>query len=105
MDTNTPDIKPNVSELNESVPSPQITLKVRDQLGGEIEFRLKPSTRFSKLAKAYADKKNLRLHDLRFSVDGERIDFISNDKTIQDLQLEDDDVIEVNITQVGGGKS
>lgn len=94
------DIKPNISEM-ESNP-PQITLKVRDQRGGEIEFKLKPSTKFSKLAKAYAEKKGLQLNNLRFSMDGMKIDR-STEKTIENLKLEDSDVIDVNTDQVGGG--
>ncbi|ORZ29592.1 ubiquitin-2 like Rad60 SUMO-like-domain-containing protein [Catenaria anguillulae PL171] len=76
----------------------QVSLKLRDHTGSEIEFKVKSTTKFSKVAKAYAEKKGLTLADLRFDFDGNRIR-PEQDETIDDLDLQDGDTIDVATAQ------
>ncbi|KAJ3370946.1 Small ubiquitin- modifier 1 [Allomyces arbusculus] len=95
-DDRKPDVKPAAGGAVQ-----QVTLKLRDPQGSEIEFKVKSTTKFQKIAKAYADKKNIDLAGLRFQVDGERVDLLS-EQTVGELDLEDGDIVDVVINQVGG---
>lgn len=54
---------------------------------------------------AYAGKKSVDIGTLRFMTpDGDRIKPGAYDKTVTDLELEDEDCIDVFIEQVGGNR-
>ncbi|KAJ3367069.1 Small ubiquitin- modifier 1 [Allomyces javanicus] len=95
-DDRKPDVKPAAGGALQ-----QVMLKFRDPQGNEMEFKVKSTTKFHKIAKAYADKKNIDLAGLRFQVDGERVDLLS-EQTVGELDLEDGDIVDVEINQVGG---
>lgn len=76
-----------------------ITLKVRDQSGDEMMFKVKKGTKMSKIFTAYAQRKGLDSGNLRFQYDGERI---NDDDTPKMLEMEDGDQIDTTIEQVGG---
>ncbi|KAL7753188.1 hypothetical protein RI367_000963 [Sorochytrium milnesiophthora] len=78
----------------------QITLKMRDSQDNDIDFRVKPSTKFCKVAKAYADKRHIDVNAIRFlRDDGERLQ-ATEDKTVEHLGLADGDTIDVQLNQV-----
>eukprot|EP00500_Bicosoecida_sp_ms1_P000525 CAMPEP_0203812104 /NCGR_PEP_ID=MMETSP0115-20131106/3950_1 /ASSEMBLY_ACC=CAM_ASM_000227 /TAXON_ID=33651 /ORGANISM="Bicosoecid sp, Strain ms1" /LENGTH=176 /DNA_ID=CAMNT_0050720941 /DNA_START=41 /DNA_END=570 /DNA_ORIENTATION=+ len=77
-----------------------ISLKVRDQAGTETVFKVKPSTKFEKIFKAYAGRKGVEVNSLRFTFDGERIE---PHHTPVDLEMEDGDQVDAIMTQLGGG--
>mmetsp|Transcript_15179 Transcript_15179/g.17189 ORF Transcript_15179/g.17189 Transcript_15179/m.17189 type:complete len:96 (-) Transcript_15179:586-873(-) len=89
------DTKPNIDEK----PSNTITLRVKDQSGEETFFRVKPTTKMSKVFEAYAQRKAVQTSALRFLLDGERI---SGDQTPEKLELEDKDQIDCLLEQTGG---
>ncbi|KAJ3367068.1 Small ubiquitin- modifier 3 [Allomyces javanicus] len=91
-----PDVKPAAGGTVQ-----QVSLKLRDQQNNEIEFKVKSTTKFQKIAKAYADKKGVDVNSLRFNLDGDRVD-IQSEQTVADLGLEDGDSIDVTTFQVGG---
>ncbi|KNE56128.1 hypothetical protein AMAG_01964 [Allomyces macrogynus ATCC 38327] len=106
-DDRKPDVKPAAGGAVQ-----QVTLKLRDPQGNEIgecqllspKFKAKSTTWFHKIAKAYADKKNIDLAGLRFQVDGERVE-LQSEQTVGELELEDGDTADVEINQVGGARA
>ena len=62
-----------------------IQLKVKNQQGNEVHFKLKKSTPLLKLTDAYCSRVGLTASQVRFMVDGERI---SADHTAKKLGLE-----------------
>merc|ERR1711972_1211789 len=76
-----------------------IQLKVKDQQGSEVQFKIKKSTPLRKLMDAYCSRLGLQSSQVRFMVDGERI---APDDTAEKLGLEDEDLIDVAMEQTGG---
>lgn len=76
-----------------------ITIRVKDQTGEETMFKIKKSTKMSKVFNAYAQRKGVEASSLRFLLDGERI---SGDESPKMLELEDEDQIDCVLAQVGG---
>eukprot|EP00939_MAST-03C_sp_MAST-3C-sp1_P000844 g844.t1 len=79
--------------------SEPITLRVKDQGGEEIFFKVKNTTKMEKVFKHYANRKGVSADNLRFLLDGKRI---SGSTTPKELELEDQDQIDVVLEQVGG---
>jgi len=76
-----------------------INIKCIDQSGREVFFKLKTTTPFSKMFDAYATKTKLNVAGLRFLFDGTRV---NSSDTPDKLQMEDGDVIDIYMEQVGG---
>ena len=76
-----------------------ITLRVRDQAGDEMFFKVKKETRFQKIIEAYAQRKGIGHASLRFMLDGERV---QPDSTPKMLELEENDQVDVMLETVGG---
>merc|ERR1712188_358914 len=76
-----------------------IQLKVKDQQGSEVQFKIKKTTPLRKLMDAYCSRLGLQASQVRFMVDGERI---GPDDTADKLGLEDEDLIDVAMEQTGG---
>jgi small ubiquitin-related modifier len=68
-----------------------LNIRVKDQTGEETMFRIKNTTSFGKIMNAYASRKGVRAVDLRFLLDGERIEPY---QTVADLDLEDEDQVD-----------
>nr|CCA24509.1 small ubiquitinlike modifier (SUMO) putative [Albugo laibachii Nc14] len=92
----TSDAKPDDKKKSEA-----ITIRVKDQSGEEMFFRVKLVTKMEKVFEAYAERKNIDVTALRFLLDGTRI---SGDQTPKMLELEDQDQIDCALEQVGGLK-
>jgi small ubiquitin-related modifier len=91
--SDTEDAKPE-----ESANEP-ITIRVKDQTGEETMFKIKKTTKMSKVFSAYAQRKGVEQASLRFLLDGERINEMDTPKM---LELEDEDQIDCVLAQVGG---
>ncbi len=76
-----------------------ITVKVRDQTGDEMQFRVKKTTKMSKIFDAYAQRRGIAAASLRFLLDGERI---QPEQTPKMLELDDESQIDVVLETVGG---
>jgi small ubiquitin-related modifier len=76
-----------------------ITLRVREQTGEEMFFKVKKGTKMQKIFSAYADRRGIQVQSLRFMLDGERI---QPDNTPKMLELEENDQIDVMLDMVGG---
>ena len=77
-----------------------LNVRCRDQRGDELSFKVKKETKFSKIFAAYASQKGIDPASLTFLFDGNRI---GPDTTPKMLEMEDGDLVEVNLAQVGGG--
>ena len=76
-----------------------INIKVLSSTGEEVFFKIKRSTKLSKLQGAYANKVGKDVNSIRFLYDGARI---NDDDTPSSLDMEDNDTIDVMVEQVGG---
>mmetsp|Transcript_22577 Transcript_22577/g.34814 ORF Transcript_22577/g.34814 Transcript_22577/m.34814 type:complete len:93 (+) Transcript_22577:140-418(+) len=76
-----------------------ITIRVRDQTGEETFFKIKKTTKMSKVFETYAQRKGVQSSSLRFLLDGERIE---GDATPKMLELDDQDQIDCMLEQTGG---
>mmetsp|Transcript_32900 Transcript_32900/g.48673 ORF Transcript_32900/g.48673 Transcript_32900/m.48673 type:complete len:94 (+) Transcript_32900:88-369(+) len=88
------DEQPKSSEGSEP-----ITIRVRDQTGEETFFKIRKTTKMSKVFDTYAQRKGVQATSLRFMVDGERID---DNQTPKTLELDDQDQIDCMLEQTGG---
>jgi len=79
--------------------SQQISIKVVNADGAEVYFKIKRSTPLRKLMDAYCKKQGINRTSVRFHFDGRRIE---DDKTAEDYEMEDDDVIDAMVEQTGG---
>ncbi|TDL24354.1 ubiquitin-like protein [Rickenella mellea] len=80
-------------------PNAPINIKVVSASNEEVFFKIKRSTKLSKLQAAYASKVGKEVGTIRFLYDGERI---NDDDTPASLDMEDNDTIDVMVEQVGG---
>ena len=76
-----------------------LNIRVKDQQGGEISFKVKKSTPFSKIFDAYPTRHNLDVNLLRFFFDGSRL---YRERTPKMFEMEDNDEIQVVIEALGG---
>lgn len=76
-----------------------IRLKVMGQDNSEVHFKVKMTTKMSKLKKSYSERQGVPIGYLRFLFDGRRL---NDDETPKQLGMTDEDVIEVYQEQVGG---
>lgn len=76
-----------------------INLKVKSQDGNEVYFKVKQTTKLSKLMNAYCNRVGKELSAVRFLFDGERL---QPDATPEQLDMEDEDEIDAMVEQHGG---
>jgi small ubiquitin-related modifier len=76
-----------------------ISLKVMSQDGSEVWFKLRKETPLQKLFDNYCQRQGLSQASVRFLVDGQRV---KGTDTPKSLQLEQDDIVDCCIMQVGG---
>ena len=79
--------------------APQVSLKVVNADGGEMFFKIKRSTQLKKLMDAYCKKQGITRSSVRFLFDGAPLD---ENKSPDDIKMEDDDVIDAMVEQTGG---
>ena len=80
-------------------PEGQIALKVVNGEGVEVFFKIKKQVPLGKLLDAYCKKQGLDRSSVRFLYDGNAID---PDKTAEDMDMEDEDIIDAMLEQIGG---
>jgi len=78
-----------------------INVKVVSSSGEEVFFKIKRTTKLSKLQGAYANKVGKDVNSIRFLYDGSRI---NDEDTPESLEMEDNDTIDVMVEQVGGSR-
>lgn len=76
-----------------------MSLRAVAQDGTEVAFRVSPNTNLDKLMSAYCSRTGARPDTVRFLYDGQRI---GKGVTPDDLGMEDGDIVDVVLQQVGG---
>ena len=76
-----------------------LNIKVRDQDGNEMVFKIKSHTQMRKVIDAYCKSNGIDPLSRRFTIEGQRI---QNNDTPQSLEMEDEDIVEVFVEQQGG---
>jgi hypothetical protein len=71
---------------------------VRSQDGSELQFRVLPTTLLHKVFCAYASKRSLELDNLVFIFEGIKL---RADRTVQESEIEDGDIIDLLSSMVG----
>ncbi|KUJ13917.1 ubiquitin-like protein [Mollisia scopiformis] len=86
-------------EETPTTPKQVMSIKIKDQSENETFFRIKPSTNFNKVFKAYAEKRSIELRSIRFLFHGVRVqDF----ETPEKLEMGEGDEIQAMVEQQGG---
>mmetsp|Transcript_498 Transcript_498/g.710 ORF Transcript_498/g.710 Transcript_498/m.710 type:complete len:96 (-) Transcript_498:193-480(-) len=88
-----------VKSEGETKDAQTITIRVKEQGGEETYFKIKRTTKMSKVFDAFAQRKGVQRKALRFLLDGERI---NDDATANDLEIDDNDQIDCLLEQTGG---
>ncbi|KAJ2691024.1 SUMO protein smt3, partial [Coemansia spiralis] len=86
----------DTKEAKPDTTSEHISIKVASSDNSEIMFKIKRSTKLSKLMQAYCTRTGKSSGTVRFLVDGERI---VGDNTPESLGLEDGDTIDAMTEQ------
>ncbi|XP_075482054.1 small ubiquitin-related modifier 1-like [Primulina tabacum] len=89
-------------DKNPSDSSVHMNLKVKDQDGNEIYFRIKRNTQLKKLMNAYCEKKLEDPNSFVFLFDGRQI---RGEQTPDELEMEDGDEIDFMQRQMGGARA
>mmetsp|Transcript_2462 Transcript_2462/g.3588 ORF Transcript_2462/g.3588 Transcript_2462/m.3588 type:complete len:102 (-) Transcript_2462:1089-1394(-) len=87
------------TESQEAEGKNQISVKVCDAHGNEVYFKIKKTTQLRKLKAAYCKRQGLQKEQVRFTFDGHRI---ADDETAEILDIDDNDVIDAMVEQIGG---
>jgi hypothetical protein len=77
-----------------------INLKLLDQSGNELFFRVKKTVKMSKVIDTYCSRQGIALRNVRFLFDGVRL---QPKDTPESLEMENDDIVDVVLQQTGGG--
>ena len=96
-DDNVIDTKTNVAQPSEHT----INIKVVNQDGAEVYFKIKTTTPFKRLMDAYCNRQGQIVTSFRFLYDGQRL--MAQD-TPASIDMENDDIIDVVLQQTGGNK-
>eukprot|EP00210_Caulerpa_lentillifera_P008004 g7643.t1 len=79
-----------------------LTILVRDQSGAGLQFKVRKNTKFEKVMLAFCQKRNYQMSQVRFLYDGERV---QRHQTPQSVDMEEGDIIDCVIEQLGGNKA
>ena len=76
-----------------------VSVKVRGQDGNIFHYVIGMKTPLKKLMEAYCNRQSLQMDQIRFLFDGNRL---RETQSPDELEMEDDDVIDAMLFQVGG---
>ncbi|KAK9808208.1 hypothetical protein WJX73_009073 [Symbiochloris irregularis] len=74
---------------------------VKDQANSEIQFKVKPSTKFGKIMASYAANRSIDQKSVRFLYDGRTL---QSEETPASVGMESEDVVDAVIEQIGGSE-
>jgi len=86
-------------ESEDSTSIRHLSLKVVNQNGNEVFFKIKPHTTLNKLMDAYCGRHAISSSSVRFLYDGMRV---MPESTPETLDMDDGDIIDVVLQQTGG---
>ena len=79
--------------------SEAIQIKIRDQNGADVHFKVKLTTKLTKVFAAYAERKGISEGAIRFLFDGDRV---RGEQTVKEIEIADGDLIDAQLMQEGG---
>jgi len=90
-----------VTQSNDGESKDQATIQLRvvNQDGTEVVFKIKRQTPLKKLIEAYCSRQGLDMNSIRFLYDGNRI---QAEQTPKELNMDDNDIIDAVLSQTGG---
>ena len=91
------DVKPDVSADKQS-----ITVKLKKQDGNEVFFKVKKSTKFSKIFSTFAQREGVPVNTFKFTYDGEKL---NPDSSPEAEGMEEGEQVDVEVRMGGGGAS
>lgn len=91
--------KSNENNSSDNIEAPSVQIKVVNQQGEEIFFKVKMTTPMSRVFQAYCSRSGQSTNSIRFLYDGQRV--VPSD-TPEKLEFEDGDLIDVVLQQTGG---
>ena len=91
-----------MSEAKPEQKAGTLDIKIKDQQENETFFKIKNHTKFGKVFDAYCDRQSLARNTVRFLFEGTRV---QDTDTPESLDLEDGDMIQAMLEQVGGLRS
>lgn len=97
--SHTPTTETTTSEHPKDTGEQHISLKVVDQAGTEVHFKIKRVTDLEKLMSAYCARQAISPTSVRFLYDGKRV---QGGQTAKSLEMENDDIIDAVLQQTGG---
>ena len=77
----------------------QLCIKIKNQQHEELDFKIKTTTKLSKVFENYCTRRQIDHHSVRFFLDNIRI---QDDDTAERLEMEDGDEIQCHLEQLGG---
>jgi hypothetical protein len=90
--------QPEPKEQSTPKPGP-LCIKIKNQQKVEMDFRIKLTTKFSKVFDNYCTRREIDRRSVRFFLDNIRI---QEDDTAERLEMEDGDEIQCHLEQLGG---
>jgi hypothetical protein len=90
---------PSPGPSNKPADPAHIGIKIKDQNEAEVFFKIKRTTKFGKIIRAYCDRQEVDPKTLRFLLDGHRI---QDGDTPESLDMEDGDMVDAMLEQIGG---
>lgn len=97
--TNTASTATTTTAATETRVNEPILIQVRNQAGETKQFRIRKETELRKIFENYATLVGLQVEAITFRLDGERI---NGTQTPASLNMENDDIIEALVEQLGG---
>ena len=92
--------------MESAAPAPikaeMIRIKVKTQEGDEVEFKMRKTSAFARMMGAFAERIGQNPEAIRFLFDGARI---HKTQTPEELSMEDGDVVDAMLEQIGGSPS
>ena len=86
---------------NESKPE-RINLCVKAVDGSEVKFNVRRTAHLKKLMNTYCEQRSVQREGTRFMFNGTRI---QDEDTVESLDMEDGDIIEIFVEQTGGSST
>ncbi|CZT44356.1 uncharacterized protein RSE6_04513 [Rhynchosporium secalis] len=90
---------PHAADQKPDLKAESLEVKIKDQNESETIFKIKKTTNFSKVFDAYCSRQGLARLTVRFLLDGTRI---QDHDTPESLDIEDGDMIDAMLEQLGG---
>jgi TATA-binding protein-associated factor Taf7 len=94
--------KEQEKEQDENATDARINVIIRDQRGSDVTLKVKRTTKVHKVINTYCKKRAVDPGLFKFLFDGQRVQVSDKQLTVGELGMEDSDVLDAVVEQVGG---